>query len=210
MPPRPKFTREEITQAAYDIASEKGLEAVQAREVGKALGSTARPIFTVFTGMDELKEEVRALAQRRCREYLSGAFSFHPAFKEFGMRCIRYAVEKPHLYTMVFSDAGGPAAIKEIFGTLTEQVIDSAVDAFSLSRDRAETLMDQMIVFSNGICAFSLHGGEQLSEADLAKTISEVCIGMVIRFQILDGHFRPEGVRAMLDQPDLIPAPVAP
>ena len=93
---------------------------------------------------------------------------------------------------------------------MTQQVIDSAVDAFSLSHDRTETLMDQMIVFSNGICAFSLHGGEQLSEADLAKTISEVCIGMVIRFQILDGHFRPEGVRAMLDQPDLIPAPIAP
>ena len=208
MPPKPKFTREQITEAAYDIASIKGLDAVQAREVGKALGSTARPIFTVFTGMDELKDAVRALAQKRCLEELAGAFNYHPAFKEFGMRCIRYAVEKPHLYTMVFSDAGGPAAIKEIYGSLTEKVIDSAVEAFHLSRERAETLMDQMIVFSNGISAFSLRGGEQLSETELAKTISEVCIGMVIRFQILDGHFHPEGVRMMLEQPDLIPSPI--
>ena len=40
MPPKPRFTREEI-------------------------GSSARPIFTVFRSMEELQQEVRSAAMRR-------------------------------------------------------------------------------------------------------------------------------------------------
>ena len=210
MPPKPRFTREEITEAAYKIASVKGIDAVMAREVGKALGSTARPIFTVFTGMDELKEAVRALAQKRCLEYLSGAFEYAPAFKEFGMRWVRYALEQPHLFSLVFSDAGSPAEIKEIFGPLTERVISSAVSEYSLTPEHAKALMDRMTVFSTGIATFALRGGEKLSETEVAKAYSEVGIGMVIRFQILEGTFQPASFQPMLDQPEFIPTRINP
>ena len=53
MPPKPKFTRDEIVQAALTIVSEKGVEALTAKELGDALGASARPIFTVFASMKE-------------------------------------------------------------------------------------------------------------------------------------------------------------
>lgn len=59
MPPKPMFTREEIVQAALDIVSERGIEALTARELGVKLGSSARPLFTVFKNMEELHEAVR-------------------------------------------------------------------------------------------------------------------------------------------------------
>ena len=34
MPPKPKFSREEIVQAALKIVSEKGVEALTAKELG--------------------------------------------------------------------------------------------------------------------------------------------------------------------------------
>lgn len=43
MPPKPKFTREEIIAAALEIVSEKGIEALTAKELGEKLGSSARP-----------------------------------------------------------------------------------------------------------------------------------------------------------------------
>ncbi len=205
MPPKPKFTREEIVQAAYKLAADQGIDAVMARDLGKALGSTARPIFTVFSGMDELKEEVRALARQRCLENLAGAFDYEPAFKEFGMRWVRFALEEPHLYSLLFSHAAGPDAVKGVFGDLTGRIIDSAVRAFGLNERRSEDLLDRMIVYSNGIAAFALNGDAQLSEALLARSLSEVCIAMVIRFQMLDGHFNPAAVRHMLMDPGRIP-----
>lgn len=79
MPPKPRFTREEIIAAALDIVSRKGVEALTARELGEALGSSARPIFTVFRSMEELQQEVRS------------AVSFDDVFGELGdtaERCI--------------------------------------------------------------------------------------------------------------------------
>lgn len=52
MPPKPKFTKDEIVDAALDIVSRDGVEAMTAREVGERLGSSARPIFTVFGSME--------------------------------------------------------------------------------------------------------------------------------------------------------------
>ena len=49
MPPKAKFTKNEIVEAAMQIVREQGLEAVTSRELGKRLGSSACPIFTVFS-----------------------------------------------------------------------------------------------------------------------------------------------------------------
>ena len=48
MPPRPKFTREDIIEKAYELARKNGIESVVARELGKQLGTSSSPIFTAF------------------------------------------------------------------------------------------------------------------------------------------------------------------
>ena len=58
MPAKPKFTKAEIIEAAYEIALKGDLSLVTAREVGKALGTSSSPIFTVFENMEQLKAEV--------------------------------------------------------------------------------------------------------------------------------------------------------
>ena len=55
MPPRAKFSREEITDAAFAIVRAEGMQALTARSLGDALGSSARPIFTVFQNMEEVQ-----------------------------------------------------------------------------------------------------------------------------------------------------------
>ena len=60
MPPKVRFTREKIEETAYLMAKERGLDAVAAREVAKAMHMTVTPIFTYFSGMEELKRTVRA------------------------------------------------------------------------------------------------------------------------------------------------------
>ena len=65
MPPKPKFTREEITAAALELVSEGGMEALTSRDLGARLGSSARPIFTVFQNMEDLRQAVRQAAMER-------------------------------------------------------------------------------------------------------------------------------------------------
>ena len=82
MPPKPRFTREEIVAAALDIVSRKGIEALTARELGETLSSSARPIFTVFRSMEELQQEVaRAFAGEGYEEYAITFGSLYEAEK---------------------------------------------------------------------------------------------------------------------------------
>ena len=53
MPPRAKFMREQIVNAALDMIRESGTAELTARALGKRLGSSACPIFTVFENMEE-------------------------------------------------------------------------------------------------------------------------------------------------------------
>ena len=102
MPPKPKYTKEEIIAAAYELTREKGIDAVVAREVGKRLNTSSSPIFTIWSSMDELREEVRKLAKEKYRQYMDDIFDYSPSFKEFGMRCVSFAAEEPNLFRLLF------------------------------------------------------------------------------------------------------------
>lgn len=107
MPPKVRFTREKIEETAYLMAKERGLDAVAAREVAKAMHMTVTPIFTYFSGMEELKRTVRDRVRREFREYLQESAEYTPAFLEFCMRWIRYAAENPNLYELLMHTSGG-------------------------------------------------------------------------------------------------------
>lgn len=53
MPPRAKYTREEITEIALGIVAESGAESLNARSLAEAMGTSTRPIFTAFKNMEE-------------------------------------------------------------------------------------------------------------------------------------------------------------
>ena len=55
MPPKAKFTRQEIIDAAVDIARRAPLEAVTAQELASVLGTSTRPVFTYFRTLEEVR-----------------------------------------------------------------------------------------------------------------------------------------------------------
>lgn len=102
MPPKPKFTREEMVEAALELVARRGAEALTARELGAALGSSARPIFTVFRSMDELQQAVREAAMRRFEQFVRQPVANMPVFKQVGLQMVRFAMQEPKLYQLLF------------------------------------------------------------------------------------------------------------
>ena len=52
MPPKAKYTREEIIDKAFEMTRKNGIDSVVARELGKELGTSSSPIFTAFKNME--------------------------------------------------------------------------------------------------------------------------------------------------------------
>lgn len=203
MPPKPKYTKEDIIQAAYELTREKGIDAVVAREVGKRLNTSSSPIFTVWNSMEELKAEVRALAKRNYQQYMEDVFDYTPPFKEFGMRCVSFAAEEPNLFRLLFlskRDEHSPyVRFQREFGSIFTRLVEEIGNYFGLSPIDAEDLLNQMIIFANGIAAFVITDTDSFSKEAVSRHLSQVCIGIVLADKLRDGSIGFSAAKAMAD-----------
>lgn len=58
MPPKHKFSKEQIIDAAFTIAKLEGLDGITIRKVAEQLHSSVAPVYVNFLDMEELKEAV--------------------------------------------------------------------------------------------------------------------------------------------------------
>lgn len=176
MPPKPKFTREELVDAALEIVSRGGLEALTARGLGETLSSSARPIFTVFRNMEELQGEVRAAAMRRFESYAGAATADVPLFKQVGMQMIRFGIQEPKLYQLLFmqecQDAAGFDELFGALGTTAGACIDTIQKDYRLDAAQARTLFEHMWIYTFGVGTLCATHACRFSEAQLSQMLT--------------------------------------
>ncbi len=104
MPPKVKITKEDIIKAALDLIRENGEATLNARSIAAALGCSTQPIFSNFSSMEELEEEVIKAAYGLYREFLKNEAEGgkYPQYKSFGMAYIRFAHEEKELFKLLF------------------------------------------------------------------------------------------------------------
>ena len=102
MPPKVKYKKEDIISVAFEIAREKGPQALTAREVAMRLGISTQPIFTCFSTMEELKSAVYARALGFFQAYLGEGLKEEIPFLGVGKRYIRFAKNERELFKMLF------------------------------------------------------------------------------------------------------------
>ncbi len=104
MPPKQKLTKETIVAAAVEIVRNRGVDALNARELAKELQRSTQPIFSNFRTMDEVKEAVLYCATEIYEGYLQkeGEAGIYPPYKASGMGYIRFAKEEKELFKLLF------------------------------------------------------------------------------------------------------------
>ena len=183
MPPKPKFTKEEIVTAALELVSEKGIEALTARELGVRLGSSARPIFTVFNSMEEVQEEVRAAALKRFESYAEKAVHYTPVFKQVGMQMILFAMEEPKLYQLVYMSENAGATdfegITQQLGDVAQLCVNVIQRDYGLSAEDAKTLFEHVWIYTFGIGALCATGMCRFSQDEIIQMLGQDFMAML-------------------------------
>lgn len=183
MPPKPKFTRDEIIEAALKIAAEKGLKALTSRELGAALGSSARPIFTVFKNMEEVLSEVRKAALDKFNEYAEKAEQFKPVFKQVGLQMIMFAYEQPKLYRLLFmSEKPEAKSFDDVFDNLGEVAVlcvDVIEKDYELNRDDAMLLFRHLWIYTYGVGSMIATDMCTFSETEVQDMLSREFVSML-------------------------------
>ena len=176
MPPKPKFTKEEIVQTALDVVSRKGVDALTAKELGNVLGSSARPIFTIFNSMKEVQDEVRAAAMRRFESYAKQSMPGMPLFKQVGMQMVLFGAREPKLYQLLFMQENRSAvSFEDVFGVLgptAEECICLIQAEHNVTEAEAKLLFENIWIYTFGIGALCATRVCHFSEEMLGQMLS--------------------------------------
>jgi len=196
MPPKAKYTREEIVQKAFEMAREKGIDAVVARELGKALGTSSSPIFTAFKNMEELHREVRKVALKEFESYVSDALNYTPVFKYVGMKMIEFAMREPKLFQLVYmrehDSSQSYAMLIDELGDTVRVCIEIMQKEYVLSKEEAEMIFRQVWLHTFGICVLVAGKVCRLTPEEISEMLSMEFKGALIL--IKSGTFYVEPV----------------
>ena len=184
MPPKAKFTKEQITKAALCVVSEKGAQALTAKELGAALGTSTTPIFTVFHSMQEVQDAVMLAAMERFEEYAHKAAHLGPVFKQVGMQMILFAKEEPKLYQLIFMSSISEAqTFDDIYahlGSLADECLNVLQKDYDLSKDNAKTLFEHVWIHTFGIGALCATGMCDFSHEQIAQMLTQDFTAMMM------------------------------
>ena len=181
MPPKCRFTREEIIQAALDLTAEKGVGALTARGLAQRLGSSAKPIFGLFANMEEVQQEVVKAANLRYQEYLRQDMSAgrYPSYSQrHGLHPLRPGAEGT-VQTAVY--AGPHPRRKGRRGRIGSAAWADPGD-LGLSRDDAYRFHLEMWIYVHGIATMIATAYLEWDMDFISAALTDAYQGLRLRF----------------------------
>lgn len=188
MPPKAKFSKQEIIDAALSIIETDGAQALTARSLGDKLGSSARPIFTVFNTMDEVLQETTALANSLYSSYVKKGLNEENAFRGVGRAYIRFAKEHPKLFQLLFMQEQQQVPnLNNVLGLIDtnyKRILQSITDTYGIVEPYAHYYYNHMWIYSHGIAVLIATNVCSFSSEEIAKMLADVANGLLTKISM--------------------------
>ncbi len=182
MPPKVKYTKEQIGDAAYELVRQKGIENLSARNLAAFLGTSTAPIFTAFTGIEEVQNAVYHRAWELYCSYITRGLEMELSFKGTGLMYIRFAGDEPNLFKMLFMSSQGKKPPSHYFpaGDSNEpRIRDNVEKNYGLSTEKAKKLYNHLSVYTHGIAVMKAQGNCVFTDDDISEMLSEMYRSLV-------------------------------
>ncbi len=183
MPPKFKFSKEQIITTAMQIVREEGIDALTARSLATALGCSPKPIFGLFCGMSEVKDAVLLGAEAIYSDYIAKdmAEGKYPPYKASGMAYIRFASEEKQLFRLLFMRDRSGEHIGEDRESIRD-ILEIIMKNTGLDEDRAYLLHLEMWVFVHGIATMHATAYLEWDTEFASRVLSDAYMGIKARF----------------------------
>ena len=70
MPKKPIFTKEQVYKTAFEVFKIEGIDGISARNLAKSLGASPAPIYSFYSSIDTLKNELLDEAKKLFLDYV--------------------------------------------------------------------------------------------------------------------------------------------
>lgn len=158
MPPRERFNRHMIIDAAYQIYLESGMNAITTRAIAQAIGGSTQPIFSQFGSLDEVRAAVLDKAISSFSRQHSRDFNSPHALLLISKDLIETVTKNPHL--LLSLPLNTMLGSSELYHESKRRLLDQLMDVHHLTEQNANMLY--MIIFSETIGILFAASHEQL------------------------------------------------
>jgi len=158
MAPKNKFTKEQIIDAAFEIARLEGMHGITIRKVADQLGSSIAPIYVNFKDVNELIREVMRKVADISKQYLAEIDSGNP-FHDIGVASVRFAKEYSEIFRgLVMRPNHHTQDYDEDMGGMIIAMMKQDADLAGLSEDELQLILLKMRIFQTGLSIMVANG----------------------------------------------------
>jgi AcrR family transcriptional regulator len=157
MPPKTKFDKNAIVEAAFEVAKEKGFSGITVRSVANRLKSSVAPIYVNFAAIDDL---IEAVVQRvfAISEELLAKQKGESKFENIGKASLEFAREYPVLFRELSLQ---PNPYLASYETIEKSMLDGMADDETMrdwTFEERRRLFLKMRIFQMGLSAMVANG----------------------------------------------------
>ncbi|MBQ9000935.1 MAG: TetR/AcrR family transcriptional regulator [Eggerthellaceae bacterium] len=189
MPPRVKFTKEEIVEAALRVTRECGIDSLTARSLAAELGASTRPMFTYFETVEALKHEVHEAAKGVYKTYIERGLAEPVPFLGVGQNTIRFAREEPELFRLLFLQKpdGADGGAAEALAFSQDLVRDSIMGIYKMDAYEADCYYRNLWLIAFSFCAMIAAGECPYTDEQMSAMFTEVSLAVCKAYKDIPG-----------------------
>ena len=153
MPPKQRITREMILERSFEMFCREGMEVVNARSVAKALNCSTQPIFSYFSGMEDLKTALEQKAKELFENALKVEDQPGDPVVNIGCAYTRFAAEQPCLFTHLFMLNKDDPLYPFMNEEARKDLVEREAKYLDLPYEMAARVYVQMSIYIHGLAA---------------------------------------------------------
>lgn len=183
MPPKFKFTRDEITNAALNVTRKNRISGLTARALAAELGCSVKPIFGLFKNMEEVGQEVFIASDLLYQNYLREdmAKGKYSPYKASGMAYIRFAKEERELFKLLFMRDRSREKIEENKEEI-RPLMQLIQQNLGISEDEAYLFHLEMWLYVHGIATMIATSYLDWDDEFISRVLTDAYMGLKYRY----------------------------
>lgn len=169
------ITRQDILNAAFELARTEGVFQISARTLAVKAGCSTQPIFRLYKNMDEVVQDVYVTAIKFFENYYTTFPSASDTpFVNMGLAYIRFAQEEQHLFRLLFiSEKRYGKSLYDILNGSSGAVVKEINSAKIYGCQNPSGMFMKMWIFIHGAATMALTGDYDLQKEETIRLLEQ-------------------------------------
>ena len=175
------ITKENIVKGAVKLINDEGWTNLNARSLAKYLGISTKPLYRIYSNMDEIKKDVLIEINRQYDEVINSKIDSKKALLTLCIAYVEFANDYKNLFCSLFlSDNLKWKKIEDVFDEKWNQsTIINLVNKHGFSFEEAKELFLHMWLYSNGLATLIATNQIKLDEEKIMIRLVKIYKNLV-------------------------------